>query len=71
MTLVEKKQNFRGNIDALEGEPVVVERLQELGFLPGAPIEFLGSTLFGEPLLIRVGNVTVALRKEEAKCIRI
>jgi ferrous iron transport protein A len=46
--------------------------LQELGFLPGEPVSVRARGLpGGEPLVVRVGTSTFALRRAEAACIRV
>ena len=50
----------------------VTSRLAELGFLPGEPIEVVQRGPGGrEPLAVRVGETTFALRLLEARCILV
>lgn len=50
----------------------LVRRLADLGFLPGEHIYVLArGPLGGEPLAVRVGTATFALRRLEAECIHI
>ena len=49
----------------------VAERLAEIGFLPGERVRLLAQALFGEPLAVRVGSDTFALRRAEAACVRV
>jgi ferrous iron transport protein A len=49
----------------------MAERLAEIGFLPGERVRLLARALFGEPLAVRVGSDTFALRRVEAACIRV
>jgi ferrous iron transport protein A len=47
-------------------------RLAELGFLPGEPVRIVARGLLSrEPLAVRVGTGTFALRLFEAACIRV
>lgn len=55
----------------LEGPALMVERLYEIGFLPGEHFSVLGKIPFGGPWLICVRGVTVALRESEAECLRV
>jgi len=41
-------------------------RLAELGFIPGETVKVLRKSFGGEPIAVRVGNSTFALRKYEA-----
>lgn len=45
--------------------------LMELGFVAGSPITFLMSTPFGDPHIYSLRGTSIALRKSEARCIRI
>lgn len=49
----------------------LAERLAEIGFLPGERVRLLARALFGEPLAVRVGSDTFALRRAEAACVRV
>jgi ferrous iron transport protein A len=44
--------------------------LEEIGFLPGEQVELMARGAFGgDPLVVRVGLSTFALRRAEAACI--
>jgi len=62
---------FSGQIKALSGDIIVVERLYELGLLPGENIRLCAKMIFGAPLIVEFGSITIALRNEEAECIEI
>jgi ferrous iron transport protein A len=47
------------------------QRLEELGFLPGERVRVLARPAGGEPLSVRVGHSTYALRRQEAACVRV
>lgn len=50
----------------------LTRRLADLGFLPGEHVYVLArGPLGGEPVAVRVGTSTFALRRLEADCIRI
>jgi ferrous iron transport protein A len=50
----------------------LVRRLMELGFVPGERIRMLKRGVpGGDPLAVKVGNATFALRRFEAACISI
>ena len=49
-----------------------VRQLEEIGFLPGEPVSVLSRGVWGgEPLAVRVGLSTFALRRDEARCIEV
>lgn len=56
---------------AIEGPTLLVERLYEMGFLPGETVRLAGKVAFGGPWVIEVRGMTVALREKEAECLRI
>lgn len=79
-TLGGAARGFRGRIRALRPEyrrgglpaAELERRLLELGFMEGAPVEILHEGLFGrDPIAVRVGGVTVALRRREALAILV
>lgn len=56
--------------DAEESE--VLLRLLEIGFLPGEPVRVMASGFpGGDPLAVRIGHTTFALRSREAALIRV
>lgn len=47
-------------------------QLQDLGFVSGEPVQVLRrAALGGDPLVVRVGTSTYALRRAEAACVRV
>ena len=47
-------------------------RLLELGFVPGEPIRIVAEAFPGhDPMAVRVGNSTFALRRHEARCVEV
>ncbi|WP_373989334.1 ferrous iron transport protein A [Duganella sp. BuS-21] len=58
--------------DAADDGVSLARRLMELGFVPGEKIRMLKRGMpGGEPLAIRVGNSTFALRRFEAALVSI
>ena len=73
-------RGFLGEIHAIAVEegtsslsaPEMERRLIELGFVEGARVSILHEGLFGrDPIAVRVGGATVALRRREAMAIRV
>ncbi len=55
-----------------DAPPELARRLSELGFLPGELVRIVGRGLLArEPIAVRVGTGTFALRLFEAACIRV
>jgi ferrous iron transport protein A len=54
------------------GSPEWASQLQDIGFLPGEHVAIMARGLpGGDPLVVRVGLSTFALRFAEAACIQI
>ncbi len=56
--------------DFIGGE-AVISRLHEMGLFRGQQIEFIGKTSKRGALVARVGTLLMALREEEAQCLKI
>ncbi|MFM7066291.1 MAG: ferrous iron transport protein A [Gammaproteobacteria bacterium] len=53
-------------------EAPLQRRLADLGFVPGEYVRIVArGALGGEPLAVRVGRSTFALRRHEAACIQV
>ncbi len=64
-----KLQCFK--IKELIGDDTLVCQLCELGFLPGSEGELIGTTPFNGPLMIRLKETKIALRRKEADAILV
>jgi len=54
--------------------PDALERarwLGEIGFVPGEPLMVMLRGYGGDPLVVRIGASTFALRRSEAACVRV
>jgi ferrous iron transport protein A len=47
------------------------EWLRELGFIPGEQVMLMARAPGGDPLVVRIGSSTFALRRAEAACIEV
>lgn len=55
-----------------EEEQAIQMRLLELGFAPGEAIRVVAESFPGrDPMAVRIGNTTFALRRREAAMIRV
>ena len=53
-------------------DPHLARRLMEIGFIPGEPLQVLHKGFFGgEPIAVRIGHSTFALRRFEAAMISV
>ncbi|NCO36506.1 MAG: hypothetical protein AUJ92_01830 [Armatimonadetes bacterium CG2_30_59_28] len=59
----------QGTITELCGEPSLVQRLMELGFVRGALVGVVKYAPLGDPLQIAIRGYSLSLRRGEAKCI--
>lgn len=49
-----------------------VDQLREMGFAEGLSVEILHQNSFGrDPIAVRVGSMTIALRRKEANLITV
>lgn len=71
MTLAESPLNQNARIAELVGDAVVVSRLREIGFIRGETVQVRGRAPFGDPIIVEVRGAMVALRKEEAQCVKL
>jgi ferrous iron transport protein A len=59
-------------VSAPDHAPEWAQWLEEIGFLPGEPVSVMAKGLPGaDPLVIRIGESTFALRRAEAECVAV
>ncbi|MDL2338776.1 MAG: FeoA family protein [Pseudomonadota bacterium] len=59
-------------VQAPSRAPEWAQWLEEIGFMPGEQVELMARGAFGgDPLVVRVGLSTFALRKAEAACVLV
>ncbi|MBC3875323.1 ferrous iron transport protein A [Undibacterium sp. LX15W] len=57
---------------APQGMPEWLTQLEDIGFIVGEPVTLMARGAFGgDPLVIRIGLSTFALRKAEAACVLV
>ncbi len=72
-----RKPGFSGTIigftsDHENIESAAVEQLREMGFAEGLQVSILHQNPFGkDPIAVRVGAMTIALRRREAKLVQV
>ena len=60
------------HVEAPTAAPEWANWLAEIGFLPGEPVSVMARGLPGaDPLVVRIGQSTFALRRAEAECISL
>ena len=61
-----------GLVPARDGEHSTLLRLLEIGFVPGETVQVLARGAWGgDPLAVRVGQATFALRHQEAAMVQV
>lgn len=59
------------SVDANASGSALMRRLAEIGFLPGEQVRVMARVLGGDPIAVRIGTSTFALRRHEAACVRV
>ncbi|MEW6209981.1 MAG: FeoA domain-containing protein [Acidobacteriota bacterium] len=71
MSLVEALKNRLYRIERLDGPEEECRRLLDLGLTPGEEASVVQSVPFGDPLVVVVRGMRIALRRREAAWIKI
>ena len=76
MFTLDQAENFRPyvihSVDAPDIAPEWQAWLEEIGFIPGEQVMVMARSLpGGDPLVVRVGGSTFALRVLEAACVHV
>ena len=58
-------------VQGVDGEDAIAERLTASGIWHGAVVERIASAPFGDPILFRVHGYRLALRRSEAERVRV
>lgn len=58
-----------GHVKKVNSEGRIRQRLFDMGITPGAVIMFKKASPFGDPIEVAVRGYSLALRRNEAKCI--
>jgi len=59
------------SVSGLSGDPLLRERLAELGFTPGTSVRVVRKAPLGDPLHVRVRSGSFAIRADEAQCVHV
>jgi ferrous iron transport protein A len=75
LTLAQTSERQRHVVVAVQappGAPEWARWLEEIGFIAGEPVMLMArGALGGDPLVVRVGQSTFALRRAEAACVLV
>lgn len=70
-TLDQLPCGLRARVNAVVGEPAIVQRLLEMGVIEGEFVEVLGTAPLGDPIEIRLRDYRLCLRRSEAALVQI
>ena len=71
MTLDDLVPGQRATVTSCRGDGSVLQRLGEMGIVPGASVRFVRSAPFGDPIEVEIGRFLLALRRTEARRIDV
>ncbi len=69
--LVDLPIGSRVRVVSVAGEPLLRERLVELGFTPGALVLVRGRAPLGDPIEVKLRGGILAVRRDEASCVEV
>lgn len=70
-TLADLNPEEQGCIHAVTGTDGIAQRLAELGFTSGQTVQVIRFAPLGDPMQIRIRGFSLALRRDEAKRVRL
>jgi ferrous iron transport protein A len=70
-TAAQLKVGEIGIIDEIDASHPSARRVLEFGFTPGQEIELINKSLFNDPLAFAIRGTIIAIRKDEAICIKL
>jgi ferrous iron transport protein A len=70
-TAADLKYGETGIISGIDGSHPSSRRILEVGFTPGQEIELISKAVFNDPLAFSVRGTIIAVRKNEASCIKL
>lgn len=68
-TLDRCQPGMGGMIVRVGGEPLLQQRLLELGFVPGTEVSVVKLATLGDPLQVMIRGYHLSLRKREARTV--
>jgi Fe2+ transport system protein FeoA len=70
-TILELERGEISTIKSVDGPDKLILTLLKQGLTPGTQIEKKYSGIFGDPIAFSARGATIALRKDEARCLQI
>lgn len=69
--MTELTESMEGRVIDITAEPLIRERLLELGLAPGQSVRIVRIMAFSGPLIVQVGPLFLAMRHDEANQVWI
>jgi len=70
-TASELQYGEKVKIDDIDSSHPSSRRIIEIGFTPGQEIELINKSVFNDPMAFSVRGTVIAIRKNEADCIKV
>jgi len=70
-TAADLKFGESGIISGIDGSHPSSRRILEVGFTPGQEIALISKAVFNDPLAFSIRGIIIAVRKNEAACIKL
>ena len=71
VTLDELQPGQQAVLRTCSAEGAVLQRLSEMGFVPGAGLRLVRRAPFGDPLEVQIGRSHLALRRADARSMEV
>lgn len=71
MTLADLKPGDKARVTGFLAMSPVVQRIMQLGLLPGGEVEVVRRAPAGDPIEIRILGYSLSLRREEARLVEV
>lgn len=71
MTLADLPDGATATVTNVEGDEMACVHLMEAGFTPGQSVRLIARSPLGCPMAVAVRGAVIALRREEAECIKV
>ena len=71
MTLADLPDGATATVTSVEGDEMACVHLMEAGFTPGQSVRVIAHSPLGCPMAVAVRGAVIALRREEAACIKV
>ena len=69
-TLADLKPGNKARIEQIDTSDAAVVRRMSFGLVEGIEVEFISSSLGGDPLELRLCGSAISMRREQAKCFQ-